>query len=130
MCNDNLFSNCKNKLAKLRTHSSRLHFASNNFGPIHFILEHFRLYTLGFEHAGHFIGHLVYFHVGHHVIVQLHGGQLFFFSHQGSSRAGPWAERKQCLNRSYPITNYLNNDLHFYFYTIHSVPECGFEVLK
>ena len=62
MCNDNLFSNCKNKLAKLRTHSSRLHFASNNFGPIHFILEHFRLYTLGFEH----VSHLVHLHVGQH----------------------------------------------------------------
>ena len=26
-----------NKLAKLRRHASRVHFASNNFGPIHFV---------------------------------------------------------------------------------------------
>ena len=35
-----------NRLAKLRRH------ASNSFGPIHFVLEHFRLHTLGFEHVG------------------------------------------------------------------------------
>ena len=52
---------------------------------MHFVLEHFRLYTLGFEHAGHFIGHLVYFHVGHHVIVHLHGGQLFFSATMSAS---------------------------------------------
>ena len=39
------------KLAKHRRHISRVHFASNGFGPIHFVLEHFRLYTLGFEHV-------------------------------------------------------------------------------
>ena len=36
-------------------------FASNSFGPIHFVLKHFRLYTLGFKHGGH----LVHLHVGH-----------------------------------------------------------------
>ena len=34
------------------------HQTSNSFGPIHFVLEHFRLYTLGFEHVGHHVGHL------------------------------------------------------------------------
>ena len=27
-------------------------FASNSFGPIHLVLEHFRLYTFGVEHVG------------------------------------------------------------------------------
>ena len=45
-----------NKLAKLRRHASRVHFASNSFGPIHFVLEHFRLYTLGFKHVNHHVG--------------------------------------------------------------------------
>ena len=31
--------------------------------PIHFVLEHFRLYTFGFEH----VSHLVHLHVSHHV---------------------------------------------------------------
>ena len=52
-----------NKLAKLRRHASWVHFASNSFGPIHFVLEHFRLCTLAFEH----VGHHVHLHVGHHV---------------------------------------------------------------
>ena len=34
-----------NKLAKLRRHASRVFFASNSFGPIHFILKYFMLYT-------------------------------------------------------------------------------------
>ena len=34
---------------------------------MHFVLEHFRLYILGFEHVGRHVGHLVYLHVGHHV---------------------------------------------------------------
>ena len=31
--------------------------------PIHFVLEHFKLYTFGFEH----VGHLLHLHVSHHV---------------------------------------------------------------
>ena len=60
-----------NKLAKLRRHASRVHFASNNFGPIHLVLEHFRLYTLGFEH----VSHLVHLHVGQHA--RLHVCKFF-----------------------------------------------------
>ena len=33
----------KDKLAKLRRHASRVHFASNSFGPMHLVLEHFRI---------------------------------------------------------------------------------------
>ena len=32
---------------------------------MHFVLEHFRLYTLGFEHVGRHVGHLIHLHVGH-----------------------------------------------------------------
>ena len=39
---------------------------------MHFVLEHFRLYTLGFEHVGRHVGHLVHLHVGH--LVHLHVG--------------------------------------------------------
>ena len=46
-------------------HASRAHFASNSFGPIHFVLEHFRLYTLCFEHVGHLVHLQVVHHVGH-----------------------------------------------------------------
>ena len=41
----------KDKLAKLRRHASRVHFASNSFGPMHFVLEHFRLDILPFLSA-------------------------------------------------------------------------------
>ena len=51
------------KLTKLRRHSSQVHFASNCFGPIHFVLEHFRLYKFVFEH----VGHHVHLHFGRHV---------------------------------------------------------------
>ena len=34
---------CKKKLANLRRHASQANFASNNFSPIHLVLEHFRL---------------------------------------------------------------------------------------
>ena len=67
----------KNKLAKLRRHSSWVHFASNSFGPIHFVLELFRLYTLGFEHVGHYVDHLVHPHVDHYA--QLSVGHFFLF---------------------------------------------------
>ena len=61
-CDPNL---CQlNKLAKLRRHKSQVHFASNSFGPIHIVLEHFRLYTLGFKHVGRYASHLVHLHVG------------------------------------------------------------------
>ena len=66
-----------NKLAKLKRHASHVHFASNIFGcPIHFVLKHFRLYTLGFEHVSRHVQLLV----GHHVChpIQLHVGQSFF----------------------------------------------------
>ena len=53
----------------LRRHASRVHFVSNSFGPIHFVLEHFRLYTLGFEHVSRHVGHLIHLHVGHHIVV-------------------------------------------------------------
>ena len=72
-----------NKLAKLRRHASRVHFASNSFGPIHFVLEHFRLFTLGLEHVSCHVGHLVHLHVGHHdghlvhLHLQLHVGHFF-----------------------------------------------------
>ena len=35
----------RNKLTNLRIHVSQVHFTSNNFDPIHFVLEHFRFYT-------------------------------------------------------------------------------------
>ena len=60
-----LFQYYPNKFAKLRRNASRVHFASNSFGPIHFVLEHFRLYTLGFEHFGRHVSH----HVGHRNVV-------------------------------------------------------------
>ena len=56
-----------NKLPKLKRHVSRVHFASNSFGPIHFVLEHFRLFTLGLEHVSCHIGHLVHLHIQLHV---------------------------------------------------------------
>ena len=36
----------------------------HSFGPIHIVLEHFRLYSLGFEHVGRHAGHLVHLYVG------------------------------------------------------------------
>ena len=79
---------------ELVTNSQSLHFASNSFGPIDFVLEHFRLGILFFRppcwppclplcrtpcpthcwpivffvsrHVCHHVGHLVHLHVGHH----------------------------------------------------------------
>ena len=71
-----------NKLAKLKRHASYVHYASNIFGgPIHFVLENFRLYTLGFEHVGRHVQlHVGHFFVGHHVghPIHLHVAQSFF----------------------------------------------------
>ena len=69
------------RMNSLRRHAIWVHFASNSFGPIHFVLEHFRLFTLDFEHVGsaamsnsmsdnffivsHHVGHLIHLHVGH-----------------------------------------------------------------
>ena len=58
----------ENKLAKLRRHASRIHFASSSFGPIHFVLEHFKLYTLGFGQ----VGRLVQLNVDHFFIVTIY----------------------------------------------------------
>ena len=55
----------KPTLSTLNKLASRVHLASNSFGPIHFVLEYFRLHTLDFEHVSHHVGHLVYLHVGH-----------------------------------------------------------------
>ena len=71
-----------NKLAKLKRHASYVHYASNIFGgPIHFVLENFRLYTLGFEHVSRHVQlHVGHFFVGHHVghPIHLHVAQSFF----------------------------------------------------
>ena len=52
-----------NKLAKLK--DTQVGYTSHQTAsdPIHFVLEHFRLYTFGFEH----VGHLLHLHVSHHV---------------------------------------------------------------
>ena len=50
-----------NKLAKLRRHASRVHFASNSFGPIHFVLELCDLQ----------VSRNVSHHVGHHNVVSM-----------------------------------------------------------
>ena len=89
-----------NKLAKLRRHASRVHFASNNFGPIHFvfILVHTStsfscIHQLDFfsgchvghhicHHVSHHISHLVHLHVSYHV--HLHVG--CHVSHRGGHR--------------------------------------------
>ena len=56
---------CENKLTNFRRHASRVHFASNSFGPIHLALGHFRLYTFGFENIGRHVDHHVQLKVGH-----------------------------------------------------------------
>ena len=59
-CDPNL---CQlNKLAKLRRHASQVHFASNSFGPIHFVFEHFN--PLG-HHPSDLVLHLVHLLVRH-----------------------------------------------------------------
>ena len=59
-CDPNL---CQlNKLAKLRRHASQVHFASNSFGPIHFVFEHFN--PLGY-HPSDLVLHLVHLLVRH-----------------------------------------------------------------
>ena len=42
----------KDKLAKLRRHASRVHFASNSFGPIHFVVH----FPVG-RHVSHHVGY-------------------------------------------------------------------------
>ena len=89
-----------NKLAKLRRHASRVHFASNSFGPIHFvfILVHTStsfscIHQLDFFsgcHVGHHVGHYVSHHISH--LVHLHVGHRNVVSTlcEASEKATEW----------------------------------------
>ena len=65
---------------------------------MHFVLEYVKLYTLGFEHVGRHVGHLVYLHVDHHV--QLHVGQLFFLTATMSATLSTPMSADMCTSMS------------------------------